>query len=206
MSTPLNTLPISQELAASTTYSVGVASSSQIVRIGVEGIVHCTPVKIARFEPVLPMGGEILWPGSEQDFYGPFFIRTPAGLPAYFWCEQRSGPTAKVVDSRGQLRAQSGFKASYRDLVPGVWLNFLSNVSGQNGVKVRVSGGTAYIGTHINPSIPPDQADPNIVGVPVPIYPGDPWLEIPGNPFLYAYAYDPGVRLWFAKEENSWAF
>ena len=154
------------------------------------------PIRVALVLDTLSAGGgDVIYPGSAIDLRGDgVWIDAPSegGLP-FIWVEQRQNPSYLHVDPLGQYRSVSGIKVFRCDLEPRIWRNVATNISGMIGFRLRAEGGTVWVGSNLDTTLPPYE-QPEGVGGAWPLADGE-QLVWDGNPCIWAWSDVPGARL-----------
>ena len=158
-------------------------------------------------------GGDRLDPSCSGDWYGNgIWVCGPkTGTNAIVSIERRNGPSYRTISPMGERTATTSLKAVAMGraiLNNQTWHPIITNVIGNVGLVLRVTGGQCWIGTHMRSQqpFPPTEQDMLTTGGAFPIFPGDPPLVVEGNPGLYAGAFDPGVTLHLLKQERGAIF
>lgn len=173
--------------------------------------VHCvmdgpqSPVAVSLTQAGV-LAGDRVNPGDYLDLQGSsiWLVGPKDGQSALVSVERRHAPTHRSRSLLGELNTMTSWKATGIGipLTPGQWSNPWTNILGLGFGLVSVSGrGPAWIGTHVNASHPPPPTPTDLLTTAglFPIYPGHPPLLLPGNPALFATAYEQGVTLHLLK-------
>lgn len=190
----------------------GTITAPQQIPCESSGWLHITcspisqgPVAVAATREGLP-GGDVLAMGGALDLYargsGVWLMGAKDGRRATVTVELRDGATYRHVSPILEWGMVTSWKGSAPRLLPEKqWLHILTRVNGMVGCYLRVEGGEAWIGTHVDLDQKPYESDPTVKGdsAAFPIRPNDPPLWLPGNSALYAWADRPGVTLYCCK-------
>ena len=179
------------------------------------------PIKVALTQAGV-VGGDRVDPGTSIDLVGDgvWIVGPKDGNLADVSIERRFQPSHRSISPLGEYQAITTYKSDGVgvDLLAGHWHAIVTNILGAISMHVLVmgSGPPAWIGTHMDvrpdpasptkwSGPPPEQQDLANVGGAAPLLHGQ-LREIPGNPLLFAFAYQPGVVLYCWKVCRGRAF